>query len=67
MMKITHPCAVNAQPGKGFILLSTSEYNRKRSVNELSVTRHKGDGNDNNDDDDDVSNHLKCKHTLIYT
>jgi hypothetical protein len=32
---------------------------------ELSVTRHKGDGNDNNDND--VSNHLKCKHTLIYT
>ncbi len=35
------------------------------------MTRHKGDGNydddNNNDDDDDVSNHLKCKHTFIYT
>jgi hypothetical protein len=36
---------------------------------EISVTRHKGDGTDDNDDDDDddVSNHLKCKHTLLYT
>ena len=38
----------------------------KKVPMKLSVTRHKGDGNDNNDDDD-VSNHLKCKHTFIYT
>ncbi len=64
MMKITHPCAVNAQPGKGFVLLSTSEYNKKKkkSVSELSITKHKDEKNV-----DDVSNHLKCKHTLLYT
>jgi hypothetical protein len=62
MMKITHPCAVTAQSGKGLVLLSTSEYNRKkRSANELSLTRDKGNRND-----DDVSNHLKCKHTYSY-
>jgi hypothetical protein len=65
MMKITHPCAVTAQPGKGLVLISTSEYNRKKVGNELSVTRHKGDGNNNHLDD--VSNHLQCKHTFIYT
>jgi hypothetical protein len=49
---------VTAQPEKEQILLSTSESIKK------SVVKHKGDGNDDNDD---VSNHLKCKHTLLYT
>ena len=57
MLKITHPCAFTAQPGKGQVLLLTSEIqSTTKSANELSVTRLKGDGNYN--DDDDVSNHL---------
>jgi hypothetical protein len=57
-MKITHPCALTAQLGKGLVLLSTNKYNRtkKNSVEMLSIIRHKSDKND------DVSNHLTCKH-----
>ncbi len=58
MTKITHPCAVTAQPGKGEVLLLTSKYNKKKRVLKIYVlTKHKSDKAD------DVLNHLKCKHT----
>lgn len=61
MMKITHPCAVTAQTGKGLVLSLTINYNKKKEnyLWLLNLIRF------NNQWDVKMLNHIECKmHSL---